>query len=138
MTLATIQPINTSESSIAICNGVVECDQKKVDWIFDEIYAITKQIRLGHSEKFLRVGDKNLCFIFHPIPDISNRIRPATIVWDKDTPDEEIEKTFVQLGISFSRYLELKKAFQIKRNNKKIFIGGLIFILIVVLYLVLK
>lgn len=138
MILATMQAVDTNEKSIALCNGVIECDQERKDWIFCEIYTTTKQIKLGHSEKFLKVGDKNLCFVFHPVRDVSNRIRPVTIVWDKDTPDKEVERTFIQLGIPFSKYLELKKVFQIKQNNKKIFIGSLIFALIVVLYLIFK
>ncbi|WP_027326970.1 hypothetical protein [Helicobacter pametensis] len=134
MILATMQPIDTSENSIAVCDGVVECDQKKRDWIFSEIYATTRQIKLGHSEKLLKVSDKNLCFVFHPIRDIFNRIRPVTIVWDKNTSEEEIEKTFARLEIPFSRYLELKKAFQKKQNNKKIFVFGLFFVLIIACY----
>lgn len=138
MILATMQPIHVHEQSFAMRDGIIKTNQEDMDQIFSEIYSTTKKVKLGHSEKLVSVGDKIVCFAFHPVNDSSGRKRSVIVVWDKNTPQSEIEKTFTQIGIPFAKYQELEKEFFSKKNNKKLIVLGLTIVTAVVLYLAIK
>lgn len=138
MIVAVMQPIYPHEQSIALRDGIVETDQERVEQIFNEIYATTKKIRLGHSKKLVVVGNKTVCLVHHPINDSNNRRRIAIIVWGKDTPKKEIEQTFTQIGLSFSDFLELEKNFNSQQNKKKMIIFGLALLSAIIFFLILK
>lgn len=138
MILATMQPIHAHEQSIAMRDGVIKTTQEDIEQVSGEVYSITKGVKLGHSEGFISVNDKIVCLVSHPINDVCNRKRLAIIVWDKNTPQSEIEKTFTQIGIPFAKYQELEREFSSKKNNKKLIVLGLTIITAVVLYLAIK
>lgn len=138
MILATMQPIHAHEQTFAIRDGVIKTNQEDIEQISGEIYSTTKKVKLRHSEMLINVDDKIICLAAHPINDICDRRRLATIIWDKNTPISEIERTFTQIGIPFIKYQELEKKFSSKKSNKKITTFGLIFMVIVVLYLIIK
>lgn len=55
---------------------------------------------------------KLFCALYHPVKDDIGRMRIALIVWDKDTPNELIQKTLEVMGLEFERFLELKSEFE--------------------------
>lgn len=86
-----------------------------------------------------------LCTLYHPIKDDIGRMRIALIVWDKDTPNELIQKTLEVMGLDYERFLELKGGFEErfvardKSGGKNIWIAvGSIALVAIVAYLIFK
>lgn len=120
----------TGEAQKECVNAILrDCREASAD---DEVYC-----ELDNGKLF--------CALYHPIKDDIGRMRIALIVWDKDTPNELIQKTLEVMGLEFKRFLELKSAFEErfvavdKSGGKKIWIAvGGIALLAFVAYLLLK
>lgn len=87
----------TGEAQRECVNEILrDCKNESAD---DEVYC-----ELDNGKLF--------CALYHPIKDDIGRKRIALIVWDKDTPNELIQKTLEVMGLELERFLELKGAFE--------------------------
>lgn len=113
MISATIQGIHkeNNRKHITAQNGKLitgEAQRKCVNAILKAFKGIKVN---GDSYSELDSGEL-LCTMYHPIKDDIGRRRIALIVWDKDTPNELIQKTLEVMGLEIKRFLELKCAFE--------------------------
>lgn len=127
MITATIQGISSENNCkhITAHNGkIIEGDiaQEKINQLYDDCY----EVDLGDKELYCELGNGKLfCAIDHPVRDDIGRIRTALIVWDKNTPQKNIQDTIEVMGLSHSRLLELEneynslKAHSSKKRSKK-------------------
>ena len=121
----------TGEAQRECVNAILrDCREASAD---DEVYC-----ELDNGKLF--------CALYHPIKDDIGRKRIALIVWDKDTPNELIQKTLEVMGLDYERFSELKGGFEerfvarqkggVSKNTVAI-VGG-IALLAFVAYLLLK
>lgn len=121
----------TGEAQRECVNKILwDCKNESTD---DEVYC-----ELDNGKLF--------CALYHPVKDDIGRKRIALIVWDKDTPNELIQKTLEVMGLDYERFLELKGAFEerfVARqkggvSKSTVAIVGGIALLALVAYLLLK
>lgn len=146
MISATIQGIDKSNNRAHITaqNGKLITGEAQRECV-NEILRDCREVS-ADDEVFCELDNGKLfCALYHPIKDDIGRRRIALIVWDKDTPNELIQKTLEVMGLELKRFLELKSAFEErfvardKSGGKNIWIAvGGIALVAIVAYLIFK
>lgn len=144
---ATISGINKKNhrKHITIQNGELVTDETQRECV-NAILKECSGIKVRGDSYFELDSGKLFCSLCHPIRDDLGRKRIALIIWDKDTPNELIQKTLEVMGLDLERFLELKSAFEerfVARDKSGVskstvaIIGGIALIAFVA-YLLLK
>lgn len=113
MISATIQGINKANNRkhITAQNGKLITGEAQRECV-NEILRDCKEVSADDEVYCELDNGKLFCALYHPIKDDIGRKRIALIVWDKDTPNELIQKTLEVMGLELERFLELKSAFE--------------------------
>lgn len=147
MISATIQGIDKSNNRehITAQNGKLITGEAQRECV-NAILRDCREVNADNEAYCELDNGKLFCALYHPIKDDIGRKRIALIVWDRDTPNELIQKTLEVMGLEVERFLELKSAFEeqfVARDKSGVskstvaIVGG-IALLAFVAYLLLK
>ncbi len=146
MISATIQGINRADNyeHTTAQNGKLITGDEQTKCA-NEILRDCKNVMVSGEIYSELENGKLFCALYHPIKDDIGRRRIALIVWDKDTPNELIQKTLEVMGLKYERFLELKSEFEArfvavdKSGGKNIWIAiGGVALVAFVAYLIFK
>lgn len=134
MVLATIQGKNSQNDQITALNGKIifgEDEQKQIDDLID--FRSKFKITYKQREEFIKKGNKFFVFLKHIEPDDIGRTRVAMLLYDKNTPKDEIEKTLNVMGLDVANFNNILN----KYKTKRVIIGAIICLVVagVIIYL---
>lgn len=119
MVVATIQGKNKETDQITALNGHLiyeDEEQKYINQIIDIIDS--KKINYRQKEEIRYAGDKFIAFLRHNQTDDIGRTRYAIMLYDKNTPKEEIDKTLEIMGLNINNFEQILKSY--KKTQKLI------------------
>lgn len=127
MVLATIQGKNKEISSITALNGELIYDEKQQEYI-NKLIDILHENKVMYRKKqeIRKIRDKFVAFLEHSEADDIGRIRTAIVLYDKNTPKKEINKTLEAIGLNIDSFDLLLS----KYKKRQMIINGAIIIVI--------